>query len=141
MAYKSLYKLREVINHLIEIGKIDEETRIVVEVARDLNDSNKRWAINSHQRDREAENRQFAEIISELAKDPEFSGSADANSETDINKFRLWYEQIEDYETLMEGLKEIDNNKALSISEKEIKNTDCGKSKTVHASTQAKSLV
>ncbi|NLN74487.1 MAG: hypothetical protein GX140_09640 [Bacteroidales bacterium] len=121
MAYKSLYKLREVINHLIEIGKIDEETRIVVEVARDLNDSNKRWAINSHQRDREAENRQFAEIISELAKDPEFSGSADANSETDINKFRLWYEQIEDYETLMEGLKEIDNNKALSISEKEIK--------------------
>lgn len=32
MAYKTLYKLRDVVNYLIETGKIDEDTRIVIEV-------------------------------------------------------------------------------------------------------------
>ena len=52
MAYKTLYKLRDVINYLLEIGKIDKDTRVVIEIARELNDSNKRWAIDKYQRDR-----------------------------------------------------------------------------------------
>lgn len=93
MAYKTLYKLRDVINYLIETEKIDEETRIVVEVARDLNDSNKRWAIEKYQRDREAENREFADIISELTSNPVFSGVANNESKDDIDKVRLLLEQ------------------------------------------------
>lgn len=104
MAYKTLYKLRDVINYLIEIGKIDEETRIVVEIARDLNDGNKRWAIEKYQRDREAENRGFAAAISELVKDPDFSGVANPESATDTDKFRLWTEQIENYEEVVKSI-------------------------------------
>lgn len=104
MAYKTLYKLRDVINHLIEIGKINEETRIVVEVARDLNDSNKRWAIEKYQRDREAENRGFANAISQLIKDPDFSGVANPESSTDKDKFRLWTEQLENYDEILKSV-------------------------------------
>lgn len=75
MAYKTLYRLRDVVNYLIETERIDDETRIVVEIARDLNDSNKRWAIEKYQRDREAENREFSDIISELTSDTGFAGS------------------------------------------------------------------
>ncbi|MGB6092337.1 MAG: type II CRISPR RNA-guided endonuclease Cas9 [Moheibacter sp.] len=93
MAYKTLYKLRDVINYLIETEKIDEQTRIVVEIARDLNDSNKRWAIETYQRNREAENREFAYIISELTSNPVFSGVANNASKDDIDKVRLLLEQ------------------------------------------------
>lgn len=93
MAYKTLYKLRDVVNYLIETEKIDEDTRIVVEIARDLNDSNKRWAIEKYQRDREAENREFANIISELTSNPRFSGVANNESKDDIDKVRLLLEQ------------------------------------------------
>lgn len=101
MAYKTLYKFREVLNYLIEIGKIDDETRLVVEVARELNDSNKRWAIDTYQRNREVENREFSKVILELINDPEFSGVANPQSSIDTDKFRLWAEQIVNYkETL-----------------------------------------
>lgn len=104
MAYKTLYKLKDVINHLIEIEKIDEDTRIVVEIARELNDANKRWAIETYQRRREAENREFAIAISELIRDPEFVGNADSNSDSDKDKFRLWAEQIENYEEIAKSI-------------------------------------
>ncbi len=94
MAYKTLYRLKDVINHLIEIGKIDNETRIVVEIARELNDANKRNALETYQRRRENENKEFAIAITELLKDPDFSGTADPNSKSDKDKFRLWTEQI-----------------------------------------------
>lgn len=93
MAYKTLHKLRQVINHLIEKGLIDNETRIVLEVARELNDKNKRAAIEDYQRERERENLEYAMAISELINDPDFSGNANPNSPTDREKFRIWSEQ------------------------------------------------
>lgn len=120
MAYKTLYKLRDVINYLIEIGKIDNETRIVVEVARDLNDSNKRWAIEKYQRDREAENRAYASAIEELLKEPDFNGYANPKSETDIDKFRIWTEQLENFDKVREEINSIENNKKISAAEKDI---------------------
>lgn len=96
MAYKTLFELRKIINHLIKEGKIDEETRLVVEVARDLNDANKRWAIETYQRNRENENREIAFAISQLVKDPEFRGNADPDNQTDREKLRLWTEQSQD---------------------------------------------
>ncbi len=104
MAYKTLHKLRHVINHLIEIGKIDVETRIVVEVARDLNNKNKRAAIEDYQRNRERENNEFGIAISEMIKDPEFKGSANPNSKIDRDKFRLWTEQIDNAENVLEKI-------------------------------------
>lgn len=95
MAYKTLHNLRHVINHLIEKGLIDSDTRIMVEVARELNNKNKRAAIEDYQRNRERENVEFGIAISELIKDPEFKGSANPNSKNDKDKFRLWSEQIE----------------------------------------------
>ncbi len=96
MAMRTLYELRRLINYLISIEAIDEETRIVVEVARELNDANMRWAIEAYQRRREEENKEFAAAITELLRDPEVIGriKADPKSSDDIDKFRLWYEQI-----------------------------------------------
>ncbi|WP_373493063.1 type II CRISPR RNA-guided endonuclease Cas9 [Aquiflexum sp.] len=96
MAYKTLFELRKIINFLIGQGRIDEDTRLVVEVARDLNDANKRWAIDTYQRNRENENREIAFAITQLLKDPEFKGSADPENQTDKEKLRLWTEQTKD---------------------------------------------
>ena len=96
MAYKTLFELRRVMNHLIEKGEIDEDTRIVVEIARELNDANKRWAIETYQRNRENENREIAFAISQLLKDPDFKGNVDPNNYTDKDKLRLWTEQSAD---------------------------------------------
>lgn len=120
MVYKTLYKLRDVINYLIERGIIDEDTRVVVELARELNDKNKRWAIETYQRRRENENREFAAAISELINDPEFRGSVNPNSDTDKDKFRLWTEQTEDIEGVYRKIQEIEKDKNLSISQKDI---------------------
>ena len=104
MAYKTLHKLRWVINYLIEIGLIDGDTRIVLEVARELNDKNKRAAIEDYQRNRERENIEYGIAISELIKDPEFRGSANPNSEKDINKFRIWTDQITNNEEVQDKI-------------------------------------
>ncbi len=118
MAYKTLYRLRDVINYLIETEKIDNETRIVVEIARDLNDANKRWAIDTYQRKREAENLGFKIAITELIKDQDFKGFVNPESNDDIDKFRLWTEQIQNYEETAKAIVEIDKDK--SITEKDI---------------------
>lgn len=120
MAYKTLYKLRDVINYLIETGKIDADTRVVVEIARELNDSNKRWAIEKYQRDREVENRSFAAAIGELLKEKDFQGLANPESDSDVDKFRIWTEQLEKYDEVKKEINSIENNKKLSISEKDI---------------------
>lgn len=104
MAYKTLYRLKDVVNHLIEIGNIDNETKIVVEIARELNDANKRNAIETYQRRREAENKEFAIAITELLKDEEFKGNADPHNKTDKDKFRLWTEQLDNKEDLLKTI-------------------------------------
>lgn len=104
MAYKTLYRLKDVINYLIEIGKIDNETKVVVEIARELNDANKRNAIETYQRRREVENKEFAIAITELQKDPEFKGIADPNNKTDKDKFRLWTEQLDNKDEILKTI-------------------------------------
>lgn len=120
MAYKTLYRLKDVINYLIEKDIVDNETRIVVEIARELNDNNKRWAIDKYQRDREAENIEFANALAELIKDPEFSGIADANSDSDSDKLRLWLEQTENPEEILKEIQNINKDKQLTVSQKDV---------------------
>jgi CRISPR-associated endonuclease Csn1 len=91
MAMRTLHELRKLLNYMIETKQIDSDTRIVVEVARELNDANKRWAIETWQRQREAENAEFAMAIDELVKQKGVTASS--QSVSDIDKMRLWYEQ------------------------------------------------
>lgn len=91
MAMRTLHELRKLLNYMIETNQIDSDTRVVVEVARELNDANKRWAIEAWQRQREAENAEFALAIDELVKQKGVAASSQSIS--DIDKMRLWYEQ------------------------------------------------
>lgn len=96
MAMRTLHELRKLINYMIETNQIDCETRVVVEIARDdkggLDYANKRWAIETWQRQREAENQEFAEAIKQLSsEDKSISGIAESNDV--IDKLRLFYEQ------------------------------------------------
>ena len=64
MALRILHTLRNDINDLLYNGTIEEEdTRIVVEVARELNDANMRWAINEYDKRRRDENTFFASLL------------------------------------------------------------------------------
>ena len=63
MAMRVLHTLRRQINYMLKNGFIDEDTRIVVETARELNDANWRWAIKAYQEEREDENKEFEKII------------------------------------------------------------------------------
>lgn len=107
MAMRTMYELRKMLNYLIEAEKIDSDTKVVVEMARQLNDANFRWAIETYQRRREEQNIEFAKAILGVAKEkyPELKEN-DANN---IDKVRLWWEQLENGEELykqIKGLKE-----------------------------------
>lgn len=114
MVYKVLYGLRDIFNYLLDKGKVSKDTRIVVEIARDLNDANMRWAIETYQRKREAENLEFKTAISELIKDTNFKGFADPENSDDIDKFRLWTEQTDNYEETTKKIGEIEKNNNIS---------------------------
>lgn len=91
MAMRALFRLRILVNKLLQDGKIDPTTKINIEFSRMLNDANKRKAIEQYQREREAEHRKYAE---ELRKQyAEETGSEIEPTETDILKYRLWEEQ------------------------------------------------
>ncbi|GGD08560.1 type II CRISPR RNA-guided endonuclease Cas9 [Hyunsoonleella pacifica] len=91
MALKTLHKLRHLLNYLLQTNQIDEDTRIVVEIARELNDANKRKAIEKWQAERERENNNFKKTIEEINK--ECDTSYDTNDMSLIHKIRLWNEQ------------------------------------------------
>jgi len=92
MAMRTLHELRKLVNYLIEIGEIDDETHVVVELSRELNDANRRWAIETWQKRKEEENQEFASAIAGLLNEyPQIQAS---DKQEDKEKFRLWYEQL-----------------------------------------------
>jgi len=115
MAMRTLHELRKLINYLLLEGKINEETRIVVETARDLNDANMRWAIDAYQRQRESENKEYELAIRELLNDSDFDGNANPSNNEDIDRMRLLVDQydvpeygelVTDEETIVKSKKE-----------------------------------
>lgn len=66
MALRVMHTLRRKINHLLSSGIIDEDTRIVVEVARSLNNSNMRWAIEEYQEQKRKENDEIRKYLGGL---------------------------------------------------------------------------
>jgi len=103
MAMRTMYELRKLINYLLEVGKITIETKIVIEMARELNDANKRWAIQTYQRYREDENKEFAKAIIGVAK--EKYPNINENDADNIDKVRLWWEQLDNGEEVYKTIK------------------------------------
>ncbi len=91
MALKTMHKLKRLINYLIEVEKIDSDTIVVIEIARELNDANKRKAIERWQRDREKQNEDYKKRIDEI--NAECNTDFDRDNKDLIDKIRLWEEQ------------------------------------------------
>lgn len=84
MAMHSLFRLRKVVNLLLKERKITPATKIHIEFSRDLNDANRRWAIQTWQRENEKERDRCRKEIEKYIASP---------SDTDILKYQLWEEQ------------------------------------------------
>ena len=115
MAMKVLHQLRRLVNELIQKGLIDEDTRIVVETAPELNDANMRWAIGEYVRKREEENNIIIEAIKKIRKDD------NEVSDTVLEKARLLLEQSPDYLSYIKEKEEAAANKS-NKDKKEDKN-------------------
>lgn len=85
MALRVLHVLRRQLNGLMKEGLLNEDTKIVVETARELNDANMRWAIKTFQAKNEDANKEIAKAIKDLTKKEA--------TEEDIRKTRLLVEQ------------------------------------------------
>ena len=114
VALRTLNMLRKKVNKLLDDGLISpDDTRIVVETTRHLNDANRRWAIDTYQREREKENQKIKEILEELDSKRSISdvdidsvryvveqGKASLYKENkskvfakDVDRYKLWLEQ------------------------------------------------
>ena len=91
MAMRSLFRMRHVINTLLAEGKIDRDTTIHIEFARELNDANKRQAVYRINRENEKERQKAKDEIIKLYKAE--TGKDIIPTDTDILKYLLWEEQ------------------------------------------------
>ncbi|MFH0909449.1 MAG: type II CRISPR RNA-guided endonuclease Cas9 [bacterium] len=82
---RTMTRLRHLINAMLKEGLIDPNTRIRIEMARDLNTQNERTAIDREHRQRAKENAEYSESI---IKETPFLAT-----ETNVLKYRLWVEQ------------------------------------------------
>lgn len=91
MAMRALHQVRKVINELIRTGVIDRDTKVNIEMARDLKNANERIALQRWQRIREKELEKYKD---QLKKDIKASiGREIEPGEVDILKYQLWEEQ------------------------------------------------
>lgn len=87
MAMRSIFRLRKLVNRLLEEGKIDPETEIHIEFARELNDANKRHAIAEFAKINQKKNDEARKKIIDIMGE-EYNVKDD-----DILKCILWEEQ------------------------------------------------
>ncbi len=111
VALRTLNILRSKINSLLEDGIISpDDTRIVVETAREMNDANMRWAIRTWNKQRELENKEIEKLLSEFHKraddinkdklrfaleqsDFDKYDAKDKEYKINVAKYKLWREQ------------------------------------------------
>lgn len=91
MAMRSIFRLRKLVNRLLEEGKIDQNTEIHIEFARELNDANKRHAIAAYTKENQKTNDEARKKIKELFKDE--TGKDIEPKDDDVLKYVLWEEQ------------------------------------------------
>ena len=87
MVMRTMFMVKKFINKLLRDGVIDENTKINLEMSRELNDKNVRLAISSYQKEQESRNLEAAKKIRE------YRGASYEPSKEDIEKFVLWEEQ------------------------------------------------
>ena len=85
----ALFVLKHRINELIESGEVDENTRFVVETAREMCDANQKWAIDTYNERREQEKKKIKDLIKEKC------ASIQNPSDEDARVARLLLEQGE----------------------------------------------
>lgn len=91
MAMKTLQYLKKLLNYLLEVQKIDSNTKVIVEIARELNDANTRKAIKKYQDERSKMRNDYKKILKE-----HFDELGDSNksiSDELIDRYELWKEQ------------------------------------------------
>ncbi|MFI3288034.1 MAG: HNH endonuclease domain-containing protein [Rikenellaceae bacterium] len=88
MAMRAMFQLRRLINQLLREGKITSETKINIEMVRELNNANMRSAIGAYQRDL---NKRHSEYRAEIIRS-DVTGITQP-TETDVLKYQLWEEQ------------------------------------------------
>lgn len=110
MFNKSMSILRKLINQLIIEGKIDNETEIVVELARELNDNNKRAAIERFQNERKNNRQKYREFLQEFNQ----KENRNINVEESLSTFELWTEQAFE-ETKNETGEKVTNTSSIDI--------------------------
>ena len=91
MAMRSMFRLRKLVNRLLEEGKINQDTEIHIEFARELNDANKRNAIAAYTKENQNKNDEARKKIKSLFKDE--TGKDIEPSDIDVLKYVLWEEQ------------------------------------------------
>ena len=88
---RTLNNLRRRVNQLLDDGVlVPNETRVVVETARELNDANAKWALEQYQEIRRKENKKIKDILEEFY--PQFSNI----TSTDVDRARYVIEQYEE---------------------------------------------
>ena len=88
---RTLNNLRRRVNQLLDDGVlVPNETRVVVETARDLNNANEKWALEKYQEIRRKENDKIKKILEEFY--PQFSNI----TSIDVDKARYVIEQCEE---------------------------------------------
>ncbi len=91
MVMRALFRLRHLINTLIKENKIDQYTKVNIEFSRELNDANKRKAIQDYQKEQEKLRAKAREDIMKFFADE--YGKEIEPTENDIDKYILWDEQ------------------------------------------------
>lgn len=91
MAMRSMFRLRKLVNRLLAEGKIDQDTEVHIEFARELNDANKRNAIALFVKENQIANEEARNKIKTLFKNE--TGKDIEPTDKDILKYVLWEEQ------------------------------------------------
>ncbi|MCK4983594.1 MAG: hypothetical protein KAS17_11755, partial [Victivallaceae bacterium] len=87
---RTMFRLRALVNELLKQNIIDQDTRINIEMARDLNDANRRKAIANYQRGREKLRTGYSKKIEEFYEEKNINRVI---TDTEILKYQLWDEQ------------------------------------------------
>ena len=87
MAMRALFRLRALLNKLLDDGIVDPETIVNIEFARELNDTNKRKAIADWQKELEMQRKKDREEICAIM------GEGYQPSDDELLKYRLYEEQ------------------------------------------------
>lgn len=114
MFNKSMSVLRKLVNQLIVEGKIDEDTEVVIELARELNDNNKRAAIERYQNLRRDNREKYRLFLEEFKKNKKIS----LNVEESIPVFEMWTEQTFEETNSPNGQKVLNKNHNDILKEK-----------------------